>query len=486
MIPSLALLDSDLAYLAGSQALSTLNRIVLAVEESRLRPVDPDANVHDDFPTDVLAVAFTEQTFQTLTTTPLGVGEKGGGSGEVRYLDVLRLDPKTDLESPLLKALVQRCTATIRQLVEQNVKLTMSTATIRREVETLQGNLVEAERVIRAFGPGERIVYTVFPTDENVTIAASAEAVARQLLPVRSFGVSSVDLFFRVPARAAASDGALIVSLQLLETKEVVGSWRVEVSSLATGWRSFKLKRAVAMQTGHLELSIHSTAASGGFALALGAPHPSRKAVFTGKDGLSRPLALRVGCFVPGLALDGGRESPEIDRTKDVSLVHRIGVAQFERCEVDGISEAEARTGMVTYYPDDSEFQVHPKIGTIVKAILRTALPGGTVRVVSQIRTRHEQAPAVQYGLMAVPSQRTRSSVLDAIASLNRPSNKFSGWVTGEPMRQRQVELHFETPLDIAHDLCLMTRPIGTTSHAWARFFDVWYEVQHPDVMSAR
>ena len=145
--------------------------------------------------------------------------------------------------------------------------------------------------------------------------------------------------------------------------------------------------------------------------------------------------------------------------------------------------EAEAKTGMVHYYHDDSEFQVHPKAGTVVKAILRNALPAGTIRIVSQIQTKHEKAKVVQFGLMAMPSRKSRSRVSDALTVLNGPARKFSGWVDCQPMRRRQVELHFEMPLDGAHDLIFLTRPTGSTDYAWARFLDVWYEVRHPDIV---
>lgn len=484
MIPCLALLDADLAYVAGSDALSSLDRLVLAVEGGQLRPVKRHRNVCDDLGADMLAVAFTEQTYRTLASTPLEAAGIGGDAGGARYLDVLRLDPATDLQSPLLKALCQRSAVVIEQLVEQNVELTMSTAAIRREVETLQNNLVEAEKAIRAFGPGERIAYTVFPTEESVPIPGSVDAAARQLLPVGSYGVSSVDLFFCVPAmRTMLLGGDLMVSLRLLETREVVGAWRADISTLETGWRSFKVKRAIEVENGHLELSIYSTDPNSGVLLALGVAHPSQKATLSGVDGPKRPLALRVGQFVPGLTVKDGLQGNAASPANDGPLIRRISVAQFERCEVEGMSADEARTGMVHYYHDDSQFQVHPKAGTVVKAILRNALPTGTIRIVSQVQTRHEKAKVVQFGLMAIPSRRSRSRVSDALTMLNGPASQFSGWVDCQPMRRRQVELHFEMPLNGAHDLILLTRSTGSTDYAWARFFDVWYEVQHPDIV---
>lgn len=203
------------------------------------------------------------------------------------------------LIAPLAQALAQSQARNVRQMREL--------AQMRQLSETSLQHFERLEAYVWQIAGAERHQVSHLPRDG---VSFPLRQVAQQIL-TDSVGLSDLAVCVETPG-----EGVLTARLELLESGEVVGQWRV--TDPAAGWLRLGLTRALSAdaQTAILRLDWQGTE----MRLALSHPHPDPR--FQAHE--TRMLALRLWKFVPGTL---SPMAPEAHGTGLPATTWRIGLS---------------------------------------------------------------------------------------------------------------------------------------------------------------
>jgi len=377
-------------------------------------------------------------------------------------------------------AVQKGCALFFQRLSERNSALARSLAVLRRELETTQDAFGALEEIVSTLRLGERLVFATEPATDGF-IALNEKVVQR--LPVASRALSAFELSFR--GEQSGAQGTCIVELATIEDGRVAGTWSLPFERIKPGWIRFELSRGVAGQPQTVEIQVSAHSQMGHVPSIFTAPASvTAESAYSALSGtrFGAPLAIRVWYGSPGKSTRRLVEGVVIEGETTSTLIQRLGPIQLANVHAFG-KGAESAQKLVQYIADSEEIQVHPRPRAIVHALIPQSVPVGTKCVSSQIMTRHNKGPSIDYAMLIVPRRRWLGfSVLKIMnmASLGSAQG-FSGWTTVLADYGTQIQVLLDKPLSETCDLILMTRPTdmkrGNTDYAWARFFNIEVQV---------
>jgi hypothetical protein len=379
------------------------------------------------------------------------------------------------------------------------VRLIRALRSASRDVVALQRSLFsmrkEHERIQEAFSALENF-YNRNPEYSDV-IKFTAESAGQflaptkslqgnspfkleQLLPVRSVGLSAIDLFFKRPD--VVSEGNVLVDLRALEDNRELGTWDVTYEQLNEGWNTFALEKSdIGFPKGVvLTITFETKRHSGtvpSIALSFTNPLSEYRVSVDGKNTSLSSLAFRCREYMPGLRIPRTTHaflSKERINTQEVGPI-LLGSQHLNLVKEVGRSAAKGAPKLVQALDDGQRILVHPRPEGISAGYIDGVCPANIERITAQVFTDNPSAAEILYALAVVPKKFpvTREVSEELILSVG---GNISGWHAVPPMQKHCVNLMINpTALTKGSSLLLMTKVDKGTSveNAWATFAQV-------------
>lgn len=316
---------------------------------------------------------------------------------------------------------------------------------LRAEHEELQSSFLSAESLIssRNIHPVDLVFFNAKAEPGRST--ATAAQFIRQMLPVASQGLSSIDVYATEPPGSDRVAFGFDCSLLSVESGTTLAAWSVQRDDVKEGWVNLRLPRALAQAAHTLALEFRPIGGLGHIPpLALGEGQPLRafrvQASEVGTEELSSSLAMRCWSGLPGITPPevGFVAQPEAQGAR--SPIHSLPLppaflAQVRRCRTDWHPEFDP----VSFDERLCFVEVHPpSAGLMLARLPRLSLPT-VCRIEAQAFVRNENASAVEFGLAF--SDADEDEVLNSLSGAQHASAKlhFSGWVAADASRAALV-----------------------------------------------
>jgi hypothetical protein len=360
-------------------------------------------------------------------------------------------------------------------------------ATYRREFERLQHNFVRVEEFVGRQHFQHPTEIFEYPADAMTATEGSGgtrlENVAgttgrslTQYLPLDSLGLSGFSI--HISAKPDAAAPPLRVNLKAVETGHVFGTWSISTGEAHVGWIELSLDYAIDEPALSLVIGVEWPR-TGGWALALGPPHPYKEFCARTEAGehLSAPLALRVFSSLPGVRVTATTSAIRVMNASRVATEF-IPYEVYQSVTQVSPPDQAGKPTLVSYDREIGCITVHPGGSGATIARLNIAVPKHAWGLSAQIHLGHERASLTQFGVVACPS-RDESKELARLDHLDAPSQTFSGWKTLAALEWKSITLLLAPSREERLSVYLVTRqaPQLSPDFAWARFSKLQFNI---------
>lgn len=305
-----------------------------------------------------------------------------------------------------------------------------------------------------------------------------------QLLPVSSQGFSGIELFFKKPLRQAA--GKVQVIVEKRESEDLIGSWEVDFNELNEGWNQFALSETLSGPAESLMLTINwkpiNSQQIPSIALSWHQPLDSyRIQVSNGESPPLRSLAFRCFSCVPGLKMP-----VLLDAFYPKKLAKEYSRAKYSKTFQDAVQIGHSGNSksLVQSLDSDTRLLVHPSPDGVTVALLPTKCPKGNTRISAVVKTEHDDASDICYGVALVPKDASIQNI-SKIQENSKLITAFSGWHVVKSGVKSNIHL-MTNAIAEEHQILLMTKlpPGSSTENAWATFHEIEFFSELKEVRS--
>ncbi|HEX3431270.1 MAG TPA: DUF6212 domain-containing protein [Rhizomicrobium sp.] len=413
--------------------------------------------------TDLLGgVAFSAEALQSFASLT-EVCSSRFGYDEIAVLDLSNVSG--DNHEYLVQSwLVQRLLMGRQMQARRNTELMRGLAELREHHEHTQTAFSRLERFVVETGAAVRKPILSLQPASDISAAILKDGdLLEQRLPCDSSGLSDFALY--VQQLEPGDGGQLTVNLSTCENEEIVAGWSIASQHLVNGWLRLSLPASLGVD--QLTPALHlSWEGLNGVSIAHSVKHPDlrHQARRNGRETGS-VLALKVWKYIAGCT--GPVTSDGV--LPNGSTVTRRIVSPEALAEAMNLNPGN--DGFL-FNRDFRALQVHPFRGGVAAGLLPNSAPKGSRRISAKVITRTDKAPDVEYALaLARTGDRSTSGQLPEF-----PDGMKTDWRRLPPLTQGELHLFLSEPLELPHDLYLMTRlpdDVPRADWAWANFEQV-------------
>ena len=360
----------------------------------------------------------TDQTTLQNTFPLVGIAVSDAGLAELqtslRQLYRMKSLPEVPiirLEASMLSAeaslVAQVLDAGMSRLSNHVTNVNLELALLRRERETLFENYRALENAFHArnWAPATE-VFThdpcVDPKDEGFATLLR-ESEIEQLFPVSSYAVSGFALHFR--DFLSGSSGQLTVTLDYVESGELIAEWVIPYGTVTADWNFFSLPKAC--DGGHRTLRL-KISATGDVPPELSLGHVitneryAAKAQIPHGDLDMRPLALRIFTGLPGvrpMSLSNVFVPSSLARERRVED-YRLPVEFLRAVANVSVSTIDPGFPTVCFLEHEDAIVCHPLSEGITAGVVNGVVAPGTVRVSARAMIDHPEGQPGAVGFL--------------------------------------------------------------------------------------
>lgn len=330
--------------------------------------------------------------------------------------------------------------------------------------------------------PPIQLAFDAQPIDKSLeptTIANSNSAIAKQLLPVSSRGLTGIELHIAKQYNQAV--GYLRISLKACEDTTSIALWQIPYSHISTGWLGLDLPTINLGRKRDLELTVEwHTELGPAPALSLTKLQPIPEArVYSDNLILEHSLSLRIWQGLPGtrkvtspylLITEGDREPlPQLGYLGQRAMASvqevtpNLPTDDFEHIQV---------------LEDGAKIMTHPRgDGTATIAMLSDSFPPTANQLTASIATEHPEAGTIEYAIAIIEPETDPKTAFNSQVALS-----CSDWIAVEPNTPRQIVLNLDRTVSQHCHIVIATRLVAgsPTDFAWSHWLNFHSAVVEP------
>ncbi len=308
----------------------------------------------------------------------------------------------------------------------------------------------------------------------------------KQLLPLPGSGLATIEI--HIAKIYPRTMGKLNVSVVQTDDDTALGQWSIPYENLREGWLSLELPTIAILPKNDVELRIEwHTNIGPAPSLFLGELQPVPQ-FRTYADGnyLPRSLALRLWTGLPGsrkVMSPYSIYTPEAQtKAKPLAQFGYLGETTISQIVEITPNLPTESFKHICINQDLNKILTHPRDEGLTMAMLPFSFPPGATHLSATVITEKAEANVIEYGMALIEAgMNPKTCCQEQSPELNVA---FSGWITVNPLEQRQIKLAVSPAENKFYHIVIATKvPQGSSSKlGWAYWLNFLIE-SNPELL---